>query len=66
MTLKELENIAIEMYGKKGWRTKLANDLCVSPSTVHRWLSGRVPIPHTTALAVRWLRLQVDSCENTK
>ena len=46
--------IAGEMlFGEWGWQTRLAEALEVDGSTVRRWISGVVPAPHPTKVAIR-------------
>lgn len=55
MSGEELRQAAIEIYGPRGWISRLAADLEVDRSTVHRWLQG-VAIPGPVKAAVRcWL-----------
>lgn len=49
----ELERLAVQVFGRRGWQTKLAAALQVDGSTVRRWVSGAVPIPGPAAAAVR-------------
>lgn len=54
----ELRKLAIQVYGERGWQTRLAEGLAVDPSTVRRWVSGAVPIPNPAAVALRCLALK--------
>lgn len=55
MTSEELTVAGLMLYGRKGWKVKLARDLGINHSTVHRMLvSGKIPGP--VAAAVKgWL-----------
>lgn len=57
MTPAELRSAGEALYGAR-WQTALARELPVDPSTVRRWLSGRITIPQSRAQSIRWL-LQV-------
>ena len=52
MTPAQLRDAGIELYGKWGWQTRLAEALKVDGSTVRRWVSGAVPIPGPVEAAV--------------
>lgn len=52
MTPKQLRHLIDRTY-ESGGQTKLANELGVDPSTVRRWLSGKLPIREITARAIR-------------
>ena len=49
----ELREAGLELYGERGWQTRLAEALQVDGSTVRRWISGAVSIPGPAAAAVR-------------
>lgn len=53
MKPKELAEIGVELYGERGWQTRMAEALGVDGSTVRRWVSGAVPVPTTAAAALR-------------
>ena len=36
MTPDRLKTLAIKIYGRKGWKTRLANDIGVDRTTIHR------------------------------
>jgi len=55
MKPSELRALCVEIYGAKGWQTRLAEALKRDPSTVRRWVSGAVPIPEPVAIAVEAL-----------
>jgi hypothetical protein len=59
MTPEELAAIAQRIYPVASWQARLAEYLHVSPSTVWRWVSGNVSIPHPVALAVRALEEKI-------
>ena len=42
------------LYGRF-WQTALARELGVNPSTVRRWVSGKVPVPGPVQVAIRCL-----------
>ena len=46
LTPKDLAEIGEQLFGRWGWQTRLAEALEVDGSTVRRWVSGAVPIPH--------------------
>lgn len=41
------------LFGRWGWQTRLAESLEVDGSTVRRWVSGAVPVPHPVKVALR-------------
>ena len=43
---KDLAEIGELLFGRWGWQTRLAEALEVDGSTVRRWVSGAVAIPH--------------------
>lgn len=58
MTPLDLEIIMSELFGARGWKTRLCELLEVEPSTVTRWCNGRNPIPKwLTVLA--WALVQL-------
>ncbi|MBA3518379.1 MAG: hypothetical protein H0T75_12220 [Rhizobiales bacterium] len=57
MTAEELRRAAIDLFGEKGWMSRLAEALEVDRSSVSRWFAG-LPVPGPVAAAVRaWLEL---------
>jgi hypothetical protein len=56
MTPKELSQIGEELYGKWGWKRKLASALEKNENTIGRWTSGKSPIEPSEAMAIRSLR----------
>jgi len=50
----ELKRAGIRLYGRKGWRIKLAEALALNPSTVWR-MESRGSIPGPVEVAVRGL-----------
>jgi DNA-binding transcriptional regulator YdaS (Cro superfamily) len=44
MTTDELKTAGRTLYGY-GWQSKMARDINVNPTTVRRWVSGRIPVP---------------------
>lgn len=56
MTSDELRAAAVEMFGDRGYTTDLALRLGVERSSVHRYMSGQLPVPGPVAAAVLcWL-----------
>lgn len=55
MNSAELSKIGVEIWGNRGWQTRMSEHLGVDGSTVRRWVSGAVPIPNPTAAALRCL-----------
>lgn len=55
MTSKELEELCIDMYRVKGWKSRLAMDMDVYVSTINRWLNGQTRISKRTAGFIRSL-----------
>lgn len=55
MTIEELRQAAVKLYGHYGWQMRLAEVLKVDPSSVRRWVSGAVPIPGPVEVAVNCL-----------
>ena len=53
MSVEELTEISIQLWGQRGWKSKLAIFLDVDPSTVRRWLGGRVPVPGPVSAALK-------------
>ncbi len=53
LTPDELRVVGEELFGRWGWQTRLAEALEVDGSTVRRWVSGAVPIPHPVKHALR-------------
>lgn len=51
----DLRIIGEALYGPWGWQTRLAETLEVDGSTVRRWVSGAVAVPHPVKLALRLL-----------
>ncbi len=60
LTAKDLSEAGEELFGRWGWQTRLAEALEVDGSTVRRWVSGAVPIPHPIKHA---LRLMLENAE---
>ena len=53
MTPEEFAGAAIKIYGRKGWKTQLARDLGVDPTTIWRIVKRereQVPGPYEVAL----------------
>ena len=51
MTAKDLIKIGQELYGQRGWQTKMAAALEVDTSTIRRWVyADSVPGPAAAAL----------------
>ena len=51
MTAAELIKIGQELYGERGWQTKMAAALEVDTSTIRRWIyANSVPGPAAAAL----------------
>ena len=58
MSAEELRQAAIQLFGEKGWMSRLAEALGVDRSSVSRWFAG-LPVPGPVAAAVEaWLVLQ--------
>lgn len=56
MTSDELRAAAIELFGAAGFTAKLAAKLGVQRSSVHRYVTGQLPVPGPVAAAVEcWL-----------
>ena len=56
MTADELKAAAIQLFGKRGWTSDLAAALKIDRSTVHRYVTGQIPIPGPVEAAVEcWL-----------
>ena len=53
LTPKDLAEVGELLFGRWGWQTRLAEALEVDGSTVRRWVSGAVPIPHPIKHALR-------------
>lgn len=60
LTPKDLAEIGEALFGPWGWQTRLSEALEVDGSTVRRWVSGAVPIPHPVKHA---LRLMLENAE---
>ncbi len=41
------------LFGRWGWQTRLSEALEVDGSTVRRWVSGAVSVPHPVKVALR-------------
>jgi hypothetical protein len=52
---EDLRRIGEALYGRWGWQTRLAEELEVDGSTVRRWVSGAVSVPHPVKVALRLL-----------
>jgi hypothetical protein len=51
MTAKRLIKIGQQLYGERGWQTKMAAALNVDTSTIRRWIyADAVPGPAAAAL----------------
>lgn len=53
LTPEDLRALGEALFGRWGWQTRLAEALEVDGSTVRRWVSGAVPIPHPIKHALR-------------
>ncbi|MEQ1617449.1 MAG: hypothetical protein ABL883_03770 [Terricaulis sp.] len=53
LTPKDLSEVGEALFGRWGWQTRLAEALEVDGSTVRRWVSGAIPIPHPIKHALR-------------
>jgi hypothetical protein len=53
LTPDDLREIGEALYGPWGWQTRLAEILEVDGSTVRRWVSGVVAVPHPVKLALK-------------
>lgn len=53
MNANELKQAAVDLYGSRGWQTRLAEALGVDVSSVRRWTSGQVTVPGPVSAAVR-------------
>jgi hypothetical protein len=49
----DLRRAGEALFGEWGWQTRLAEALEVDGSTVRRWVSGAVPIPHPVKVAIK-------------
>lgn len=55
MTPEQLREVGERLFGNWGWQTRMAEVLRVDPSTVRRWLSGKVAIPGPALVALELL-----------
>lgn len=53
MNPQQLAKIGKELYGERGWQTRMAEELGVDGSTVRRWVSGALPVPNPVQAALR-------------
>lgn len=53
LTSADLAVAGERLFGRWGWQTRLAEALEVDGSTVRRWVSGAVPVPHPAKVAIR-------------
>lgn len=53
MKPQELAALGRQIFGPRGWQTRLAEALEVDGSTVRRWVSGAVPVPGPVRVAVQ-------------
>ena len=54
MTPAQLETAGVRLYGRKKWKTKLADALAVNVSTIHR-IMHRPEVPGPVEVAVKGL-----------
>lgn len=57
-TIDRFCQISRELFGDRGWQTKLASILGVDGSTVRRWVNGSVPIPNPVWAALECLYMK--------
>ena len=55
MTPDRLREIGVELWGRRGWQTRMAERLKVAITTVQRWVAGAVPIPGPAEVALEAL-----------
>lgn len=55
MSPERLRRLAIEMFGERGWTSRLAAELRVNRTTVFRWLQMKNGVPGPVAVAVESL-----------
>ena len=56
MTAIDLRDAAIEIFGRRGWTTRLAECLGIDRTTVYRYINAQTPIPGPVDAAVKgWL-----------
>lgn len=52
---------AVSIYGNSGWQTQLADALGISKQSVHRYKSGKRPIPQPVALAMDGIKAKKEA-----
>lgn len=55
MNQQQIAKIGVEIWGDRGWQTRMAEALGVDGSTVRRWVSGALPVPNPAAVALNCL-----------
>ena len=56
MTAIDLRDAAIEIFGRRGWTSGLAESLGIDRTTVYRYINAQMPIPGPVDAAVKsWL-----------
>lgn len=53
LTPADLALAGERLFGRWGWQTRLAEALEIDGSTVRRWVSGAVAVPHPAKVAIR-------------
>ena len=55
MSGQQLKELAIRLYGDRGWQSALAKELGRDVATIRRWISSSGQIPVLVALAAEAL-----------